>query len=95
MEEEEVVVAAAAKAGEGDRDGAEEEEEEEEEREEEEEGGEETECSICLLGLEAGAEGQEVLVCSHAYHTRCLDAWRERCRGKEVTLTCPYCRREM
>jgi hypothetical protein len=62
-----------------------------EEAEEEEE--EADECAICLIGL--GEEGLEVLACAHAYHARCLDAWRDRCRAKEVTLTCPYCRQKM
>lgn len=52
---------------------------------------EETECSICLGVLDDTA-GVQQINCGHQFHTRCLDAWLDKCREMQLPATCPYCR---
>ncbi|XP_003372973.1 RING finger protein 44 [Trichinella spiralis] len=52
-------------------------------------------CVICLSNFEIRQLLRE-LPCSHCYHSKCVDKWLRRGRGKEKTLsnrTCPICRR--
>ncbi|KAI5341200.1 PREDICTED: E3 [Prunus dulcis] len=46
------------------------------------------ECSICLEGLEVGAEARE-MPCKHRFHSLCIELWLGR-RG-----SCPLCRFSM
>jgi hypothetical protein len=66
----------------------------EEDGEEEEEQDEEEECSVCLLELDEGEDGdtETLLLCRHRFHSRCLDLWTANCREKRIDATCPMCR---
>lgn len=63
---------------------------------EEEEPQEELDCPICLMLLEESGVGpQRVRTlpnCLHAFHEVCMDRWLDKCRSKELQLTCPTCR---
>jgi hypothetical protein len=56
---------------------------------------EEAECPICLLELSEAGEGSKTLGCGHVYHAGCIADWVDRCRRKDLTLTCPYCREKI
>jgi hypothetical protein len=68
--------------------------EEDGEEEEEEQDDEEEECSVCLLELDEGEDGdtETLLLCRHRFHSRCLDLWTANCREKRIDATCPMCR---
>jgi tetratricopeptide (TPR) repeat protein len=91
--EEEAAVATAATAVEEEEDvkvvveaAAAEEEEAEAEAEAEE-------CAICLGDLPAaGGDGAVLLACSHAFHTGCLERWKDKCLEKRLPYTCGLCR---
>lgn len=44
-----------------------------------------TECAICLTGIEDG-ETCRVFRCNHIFHKRCIDSWLRK------KLNCPICR---
>jgi hypothetical protein len=73
-------------------------EEEEAEEEPEEEGEEEEEADVCAICLDeedrpvGGKEGVTLLACSHAFHTRCLEQWKDYCLEKGIAYTCAMCR---
>ena len=51
---------------------------------------EETECEICMELL--GAENTNAPCGRHAFHTKCLDTWLERCVRRRLDASCPVCR---
>jgi tetratricopeptide (TPR) repeat protein len=51
------------------------------------------ECAICLNDLEEGMEAR--LLCTHVFHTQCLERWKNRCLEKELPYTCGMCRRQV
>ena len=51
------------------------------------------ECAICLNDLPLpGEEGAVLLVCTHVFHTVCLDRWKAKCLEKGLPYTCAMCR---
>ena len=57
-------------------------------------GPEPEECALCLNDLPLpGEEGAVLLVCTHAFHTGCLERWKDKCPEKGLPLTCAMCRR--
>lgn len=49
----------------------------------------ESECSICLEGLNLGDRVREVGACGHTFHCSCIDLWLLRCAH------CPLCKRDV
>jgi hypothetical protein len=52
------------------------------------------ECPVYLMAVEEG-EARVRTDCGHEYHDGCLGRWADKCRGRGLPLTCPYCRREL
>ncbi|CAL0328890.1 unnamed protein product [Lupinus luteus] len=44
------------------------------------------ECTICLQDFQVGQFCQVLPVCSHSFHSDCIDQWLQK------KLTCPICR---
>ena len=49
------------------------------------------ECAICLNDLEEGTAAR--LVCTHVFHSGCLERWKDKCLEKGLPYTCAMCRR--
>ena len=72
---------------------AEQQDEQDDAAEEDEPEPEPEECAICLNDLPLpGEEGAVLLVCTHAFHTGCLERCKAKCLEKGLAYTCAMCR---
>ncbi|KAI9325784.1 hypothetical protein DFJ73DRAFT_868279 [Zopfochytrium polystomum] len=52
---------------------------------------ESTECPVCYVPFERGERLREMLVCRHAFHSRCVETWLRQSATGVDEIRCPLC----